>query len=56
MSLNEEPNTRLDEYTEDEWFEVCRNLKPGLTREEFKPMWEEFVEKKRQRLANLNLQ
>jgi len=39
----DEPTTRLDEFDADEWFEVCRRLRPEVTREEFDQMWAEFA-------------
>lgn len=33
---------RLDEYTKDEWFSVCKRLSPGLTETEYNRMWEDF--------------
>jgi hypothetical protein len=35
--------TRLDEYDEDEWWDVCRRLRPDLDRETFETMWTKFA-------------
>jgi len=34
---------RLNEFTKEEWFDVCRRLRPHLTWGEFEAMWAEFV-------------
>lgn len=34
---------RLDEFDREEWFCVCKSLRPGLEYAEFLGMWEEFV-------------
>lgn len=41
--------TRLNEYTRDEWWDVCRQAKPDLTREEFDRLWDEFQAEKAKR-------
>lgn len=33
---------RLDEYSKEEWFDVARSLKPGLSDEEYDRMWLDF--------------
>jgi hypothetical protein len=38
---------RLDEYDIDEWWDVCRRVRPDLAREEFDAMWREFQTMKR---------
>lgn len=40
------PEVRLDEYDEDEWFNIMHPLKPQISREEFHAMWLEFMERK----------
>jgi hypothetical protein len=35
--------TRLDEYDKEEWFTILKKVRPGLTREEFEPLWEKFA-------------
>ena len=40
--VEEEPNVRLDEYDKQDWFDVCKQLRPGLTWEEYGPLWDEF--------------
>lgn len=47
---------RLDEFDKDEWFDVARRLKPGLSREDYEGMWEDFMAAKRehQRQRGLN--
>ena len=50
--MDAEPGAvRLDEYDRDEWFDICRSLAPGLSREEFDGIWEEFQREKAARLA-----
>lgn len=39
---------RLDECGREEWFEVCKSLKPGLEYDEFLGMWGEFIKLKEQ--------
>lgn len=34
--------TRLHEYTKDEWFDIARKLKPGLSEAEYDVMWNDF--------------
>ncbi len=38
--------SRLDQFDKDEWFDVCRELKPQMTREEFEIKWETFQQLK----------
>lgn len=33
---------RLDELDENEWWDVCRKLRPEIEREEFEREWREF--------------
>lgn len=40
--------TRLDEYDMDEWWDVCRRVRPDITRAQFELMWAEFVRTKAQ--------
>lgn len=42
---------RLDELDRDEWWDVCRLVRPDITREEFENDWREFAELKQRRLA-----
>lgn len=35
---------KLTEYSKDEWFCVCRQLKPDLTPAEYEVMWQGFCE------------
>jgi hypothetical protein len=42
-------DTRLDELSADEWWDICRHFRPDVTRDEFDLMWEEFQEMKRRR-------
>jgi hypothetical protein len=46
-----ERDVRLNEYDADEWFDVCRQLDPKLTREQFDEMWREFQELKARNVA-----
>jgi hypothetical protein len=41
--------TRLNEYDQTEWWDICRRLRPDITEVEFAEMWEEFEEEKRRR-------
>lgn len=45
-------DARLDEFDKDEWWDVCRRLRPDLTREEYDAMWDEFQQAKAARRAN----
>lgn len=45
-------DVRLNEYDADEWFDLMRSLKPGLTREQFDVLWKEFCELKRAKQLN----
>jgi hypothetical protein len=47
---------RLDEFSKDEWYDICRRVQPGLTREDFDRMWDHFVQWKTeyQRKTQLN--
>ncbi len=38
------------EFNRDEWFDIARQLKPELTREEFDLDWQEFQKAKQARL------
>ena len=41
----------LDDFDREEWWDVCRRVRPDLTRDEYDKMWEEFVAmKQRKRL------
>ena len=46
------PTERLDEFTKEEWFDVARRLKHGLTLEEYDEMWSEFVQYKERKGMN----
>lgn len=39
----------LNEFTRDEWWDVCRLARPDLDRETFERMWDEFIAWKRKR-------
>lgn len=41
--------SRLNEYDQDEWWDVCRRLRPDITRKEFDVMWADFIAEKRRR-------
>lgn len=46
-----EPTGRLDEFTKEEWFDVCKKVKPGLTQDQYDKMWDDFqTEKARRKL------
>jgi hypothetical protein len=40
---------RLDEFDKWEWFDVCRKVYPGLHRDVYEAMWEEFTRQQAQR-------
>jgi hypothetical protein len=44
-------DTRLDEYDQIEWWDVCRRLHPTMTWEQFEADWEEFQRLKNERLT-----
>lgn len=33
---------RKEEFTKDQWFEICRRSEPGLTRQKFEKKWPAF--------------
>jgi hypothetical protein len=35
-------HTRLNEFDKEEWFDVCRQLKPGLSRLQYEKEWAKF--------------
>lgn len=37
------PDTRLSEYTKDEWRGIAKRASPGLTEEMFEEMWQGFI-------------
>lgn len=47
--MDAEPSSRLDEFDENEWFDICRKVRPDLGREEFAAMWSEFQRQKEER-------
>lgn len=53
--MNDDPDTRLNEYDADEWFDVCRRVRPGYTREQFDIDWEGFQADKAERLRMRSL-
>ena len=42
LDLGDGEVLRLDEFTKDEWRDVCMTARPDLTEEEFDQLWEEF--------------
>ena len=46
---DQDPNARLDELDQDEFWDVIHYLKPELLRPEYDKLWEEFQEGKRRR-------
>ncbi len=36
----------LNEFDRDEWWDVARKLKPGLTREQYDKDWDDFQARK----------
>lgn len=32
----------LNEFTKDEWFDIAKEMKPGLTTQEYEEMWRRF--------------
>jgi hypothetical protein len=49
-------NSKLNEYDKQEWFDICKHIKPELTWEEFGPMWEEFQLRKAEHIKKASLQ
>lgn len=49
MRAAKEPDARLDELDQDEFWDVIHYLKPEVTRPEYDKFWEDFQEKKRRR-------
>jgi hypothetical protein len=39
-------------YSREEWFDICKKMKPSLDQEEFELLWQEFVELKRRKGLN----
>jgi hypothetical protein len=37
----------LQEYDREEFWDVCRRLRPDITREQYELMWDEFADLKR---------
>jgi hypothetical protein len=33
---------KLDEFAKEEWWDICRKLRPDITREQFEIDWREF--------------
>lgn len=50
--MGDEPETKLNEFDREEWWDVMRVAKPGIDRQEFDAYWEEFHRMKRARRAN----
>jgi len=44
-----ETATRLDEFSKDEWRDVCRAARPDIDDEQFEAEWQEFEAAKRMR-------
>lgn len=44
-----ESTARLDEFNKEEWWDVCRKVRPDITREEYEAMWEENTQHKEER-------
>jgi hypothetical protein len=51
-SNENEPTTFLDEFDIEEWWDVCRRLRPDIPRETFEEMWAEFIADKQRRQLN----
>jgi len=45
-------DARLYEFDQDEWWDVCRSLRPELTRDEYEIMWDDFIAWKCKRMSN----
>lgn len=43
---------RLDEFDREEWWDVCRRVRPDITRAEYDLMWDDFQARKRARKAH----
>ena len=47
---------RLNEYDKNEWFDIARKLRPGLTEREYEEMWRLFIEAKEEHERKKGLQ
>jgi hypothetical protein len=52
----EDPDTALNLWTKQEWFEVMRRIKPGLTQAEYDQQWDEFQARKAEHERQKGLQ
>ncbi len=46
---------KLDEHDKNEWWDICRALKPSTTWEQFEELWADFQTKKAERLRRKEL-
>jgi len=44
-----DPETRMDEFDKDEWYQVCRTVRPDWTEAQFDKAWADFCEAKRRK-------
>lgn len=51
-----EPEARLDSLDKDEWWDVCRRLRPDITREEYEVMWADFQQRKSEGMFERDVQ
>ncbi len=49
LGLSITEKERLDEFDKEEWFLVCKKIKPELTRKKYDKLWEIFTERKQKR-------
>lgn len=47
--MNGDEAVRLDCYDKEEWWDVCRRVRPDMTREQYDKDWDEFVKTKAER-------
>ncbi len=40
----------LNEFTKDEWWDVCHSVKPDINRDEFDVAWKEFCDWRRRKI------
>lgn len=44
----------LNELDQNEWWDVCREVRPDLSRADFEAMWADFVERKASGALSVN--
>lgn len=49
-------DARLDELDKEEWWDVCRRMRPDMTREQYDADWKEFIAMKAEHQRQRSLQ